>query len=91
MKTTILTILILISLSASAQKIKIQNGYVEIEIDSNQSVMSAFDKLGKMLPHNMKWFDRYVVKQGIKYYQPGIRVLRRVYRIEKGNCIPVRF
>lgn len=85
------TILILISLTASAQRISVNNGEIEMRIDSTESIKSAFKTIARLTPLNMKWYDRYVTQQGVTYYKPGIRFSRKTYRVEKGDLIPVRF
>lgn len=87
-------VLILISFTASAQRVilnKTNRGEFILTLSEKETVTQGFKMLAMLTPLKMKWYDRYVVKDGVTYYKPGIRLSRKTYRVDKGNLVPVRF
>lgn len=94
MKTITIVAFVLISLSASAQRVmlnKTNRGELVLTLSEKETVLQGFKMLSVITPLKMKWYDRYVIKGGVVYYRPGIRISRKIYKVEKGNLVPVLF
>lgn len=91
MKKILMIALVLAGFNATAQ-IKFENASIEIVADT-MSIDQGFDFIDTLIPNQIKYFDRYVVKDGVRYYRPGIslRKNKRTYIVKNdGNLILIR-
>jgi len=81
MKTLFAIVALLISFSVNAQRLQVKNGEIQITASSKESVNDAFVLIKKLAPVNMKWYDRYVVKDGKTYYRSPLNK-RKTYLVD---------
>jgi len=81
-KTRRLTLLLLlISFAGYCQNIEVKKNEIYISIPDSCSVKSGFKTLAKATSLNMKHYRRYVVRDGVTYFKPGIRLSNRYYQL----------
>ena len=74
-------ILILLSFTAFSQKIEVKKNEVWCYLKPNQRIEQGFKLTNKATTFHMKHYRRYVVKDGITYFRPGIRLSNRYYQL----------
>lgn len=87
MRNTLIAFFIMISTFANAQRIDFDKGSVTVYSDV-LTIQESFELTDKLLPWRSRFYDRYVVSNGVTYYRPGLRFIRkpRVYVVEaNGN------
>lgn len=93
MKAITIILFVTLSISSQAQRIIItpnNSGEITLTLTKKETVKDGFKMLAMLIPSDMKWYDRYVVKDSITYYQPGIRFSKKIYKVVDRNLIRVR-
>lgn len=88
MKNLLIILFLFISIVASAQRIKVSNGEIEIKALKTESVNDAFEMINKLMSFNIKWYDRYVVKNGKTYYRSFLNK-RKTYLVSDKDLIKI--
>ncbi len=83
MKTALIVVFALICSFSHAQRVEIENGSVTVYSDS-LSIEQSFKFTDDLLPWQFRYYDRYVVHNGVTYYRAGLRFLRkqRIYIVD---------
>src|SRR6478736_5579625 len=81
MKTIILAIFaaFLTVSTVSAQKIQLSTGEIQLTLKNSDSlsVKQAFRIIQHFTPLGKKWYDQYIIFNGVTYYRPGITFISR--------------